>query len=295
MQFGDLYFMAGGRYDAVKIVNALATPEVGDGSACVHLSRGFNYVMPNGVAPPTSAMQPPSNRFSAPILSPIRNSSPAKASRSRRASSSMRVAWVTGQVAGDRRRLSIKQTNVVSTLPSITPVFGTQSGEVESKGGEIEVFARFYDRWSINGSYTYDKTEVLASSTAAEVGSPLADHAEEQIVVVRRLHAADRSVWAASGGGFGGRYTGGSAGSLPGPFNAGGFTLGSPLPCLTRCCITIRRSGVFAINGSNIFGRGIRRALLGARGLYLRRRPSGDRDSHPKVLKCGAHERHCRA
>ncbi len=33
----------------------------------------------------------------------------------------------------------IKQTNVVSTVPAITPVFGTQSGEVESKGGELEL------------------------------------------------------------------------------------------------------------------------------------------------------------
>lgn len=54
---------------------------------------------------------------------------------------------------------------MVSTSPSITPVFGTQSGEVESKGGELEFVARIHDQLSINGSYSYTRTEVLASGT----------------------------------------------------------------------------------------------------------------------------------
>ena len=40
----------------------------------------------------------------------------------------------------------LHQNNVVSTTPSITPVFGTQTGRVEVYGAELEFVARFYDQ-----------------------------------------------------------------------------------------------------------------------------------------------------
>jgi len=158
----------------------------------------------------------------------------------------------------------IKQTNVVSTSPSITPVFGTQSGEVESKGGEIEFVARFYDRLSINGSYTYDKTEVLASSTAAEVGSPLPTTPKNKLSLFVD-YTLQTGPLGGFGGGFGGRYTGTSAGSLPGPFNPVVY-FGQSSTLFDAMLHYDTPEWRVAINGSNIFGREYVARCSGAAG-----------------------------
>ena len=44
---------------------------------------------------------------------------------------------------------------------------GTQVGAVEVYGGEVELVARIRDRLSIDGSYSYNHSQVLASNVAA--------------------------------------------------------------------------------------------------------------------------------
>jgi iron complex outermembrane recepter protein len=112
----------------------------------------------------------------------------------------------------------IKQSNVVATLPAITPVFGTQTGEVEVKGAELEFVARFHDRLSINGSYSHNQSEVVNSGTAAEIGSPLPTTPKNKLsLFVDYTIQAGR--FGGLGFGLGGRYNSESAGALPGPFN----------------------------------------------------------------------------
>jgi iron complex outermembrane recepter protein len=253
MQFGDLYFMAGGRYDAVDIVNALATPESTTDQHAFTYRAGLNYVMANGVAPYISY----ATSFEPVLGTDSVTNQEFKPSKGKQVEAGVKF---DARGLGDGVKLlataavfQIKQTNVVSTEPSITPVFGTQSGEVESEGGEIEVVARFYDRWSINGSYTYDKTDVLASSTPAEVGSPLPTTPKNKLSLFVD-YTQQTGPLGGFGGGFGGRYTGSSAGSLPGPFNAVVY-FGQPSTLFDAMLHYDTPQWRVAINGSNIFDR----------------------------------------
>jgi iron complex outermembrane receptor protein len=253
MQFDNLYFMAGGRYDAVKVVNALASPESATDQHALTYRVGLNYVVPNGVAPYISY----ATSFEPVLGTDSVTHQEFKPSKGKQVEAGVKF---DARGLGDGVKLlataavfQIRQTNVVSTSPSITPVFGTQSGEVESKGGEIEVVARFYDRWSINGSYTYDKTDVLASSTAAEVGSPLPTTPKNKLSLFLD-YTQQTGPLGGFGGGFGGRYTGSSAGSLPGPFNAVVY-FGQSSTLFDAMLHYDTPSWRIALNGSNIFGK----------------------------------------
>jgi len=113
----------------------------------------------------------------------------------------------------------IKQNDVVSTGTSITPVFGTQTGQVEVRGAEAEVVARIREQLTINGSYTYSHSEVTRNTNVpAAVGAWLSTTPRHKasLFVDYTLQQG-----ALAGLGFGGgvRYSGKSAGSIPSAFN----------------------------------------------------------------------------
>ena len=253
MQFGDLYFMAGGRYDTVKIDNALAKPELVTDQHAFTYRAGLNYVMANGVAPYVSY----ATSFEPVLGTDSVTKQDFKPSKGKQVEAGVKFdARGLGEgvkLLASAAIFQIKQNNVVSTLPSITPVFGTQSGEVESKGGEIEFVARFYDRLSINGSYTYNETEVLASSTAAEVGSPLPTTPKNKLSLFVD-YTLQTGRLGGFGGGFGGRHTSTSAGSLPGAFNPVVY-FGQSATLVDAILHYDTPEWRAAINGSNIFGR----------------------------------------
>lgn len=112
----------------------------------------------------------------------------------------------------------IEQTNVVQTAPAVTPVFGTQVGEVEVKGVEFELVSRIDERLTINASYSYLDSEVTESTTAVEVGAPLPVTPKHKASAFVDYTFA-RGALAGFGAGAGVRYSSESAGSLPGPFN----------------------------------------------------------------------------
>ena len=218
MQFGDLYFLVGGRYDSVKVKNNLAAPVTNTTQHKFTYRAGVNYVMSNGVAPYISY---------ATSFEPVLGKDGVTGKDFQPSTGRQIEAGVKfdARGLGDGVKLfatvavfQIKQTNVVSTLPSITPVFGTQSGEVEVKGGEIEFVARFHDRLSINGSYSYNKSEVLKSGTAAEIGSPLPTTPKNKLSLFVD-YTLQKGHWGGFGFGVGARYHSSSAGALPGPFN----------------------------------------------------------------------------
>ena len=218
MQFGDLYFILGGRYDKVKIRNAIPNPVTETDQNKFTYRAGFNYVFSNGVAPYISY----ATSFE-PVLGTDsvtgKDFSPSKGKQIEAG-----VKW-DARGLGDGVKLlataavfQIKQTNVVSTSPSITPVFGTQTGEVESKGGELEFVARFHDQLAINGSYSYNKTEVTKSATLAEIGQPLPTSPKNKLSLFVD-YTLQTGTLGGLGFGLGGRYNSESAGSLPGLFN----------------------------------------------------------------------------
>jgi iron complex outermembrane recepter protein len=173
MKAGNLFFLAGGRYDTVKIENMLSTPTASTDQHKFTYRAGLNYVMENGVAPYVSY----ATSFEPVLGKDAVTGVDFKPSIGKQIEAGIKF---DARGLGEGVKLfataavfKIKQSNVVSTLPSITPVFGTQSGEVEVKGAELEFVARFHDRLSINGSYSHNQSEVVSSGTAAEIGSPL--------------------------------------------------------------------------------------------------------------------------
>jgi iron complex outermembrane recepter protein len=145
----------------------------------------------------------------------------------------------------------IKQSNIVSTAPSVTPVFGTQTGEVEVNGIEFEAVSRINDSLSINASYSFTDSEVVDSATVAEIGAELPVTPENKASLF--IDYTVRSGFLA-GFGFGGgvRYTSESQGALPGPFNPVVYTGedATLFDAIIRYDLTDWR---FALNASNLF------------------------------------------
>ena len=147
----------------------------------------------------------------------------------------------------------IKQKNVVQTAPSITPVFGRQIGEVEVWGAELEVVARIRDQWSINGSYSYNNSEVTGSGTPVEVGADLPTTPKHKVSLFVDYTQQQGSL-AGLGFGFGGRHTSRSAGGLPGP-HAPVIFYGESATLFDAIVHYDTPGWRFAINGSNIFDK----------------------------------------
>lgn len=224
-RLGDLYLTLGGRYDRVTSRYRPPFLAVTDPGTTTRSQQekftyrvGANYVTASGIAPYVSY----STSFE-PVLGTDSVTGRAYKPTSGR-------QW-EGGIKYDARGLpsdvkifataavfDIRQRNVVTTAPSVTPVFGTQAGEVEVYGGEVELVARIRNRWTINGSYSYNHSEVLASNVAAEIGAHLPTTPEHKASLFVN-HDVQRGALAGLGLGGGVRYTSSSAGSLPGPFN----------------------------------------------------------------------------
>jgi iron complex outermembrane receptor protein len=65
----------------------------------------------------------------------------------------------------------IRKKNVVTADPA-NPGFSATSGEVRSRGLELDFSGQLSEHWRINGSFVYDQVEVLKDNTL-EVGSSL--------------------------------------------------------------------------------------------------------------------------
>lgn len=248
---GDFYLTLGARQDWVKVDNRLAGAK--DDQDKFTWRAGATYVSDGGVAPYISY---------ATSFEPVLGTDSVTGDAFRPSSGRQ----IEGGVKFDARGLGdgvtlfataavfdIRQTNVVSTLPSVTPVFGTQSGEVEVYGGELELVARIRDRLTINASYSYNHSEVTESATAAEVGSPLPTTPRHKLSMLVD-YTRQTGALAGFGGGLGGRYTSRSAGSLPGAFNPVVY-YGEGATLLDAILHYDTPGWRFAVNGSNILDR----------------------------------------
>jgi iron complex outermembrane receptor protein len=253
MQFGSLYFLLGGRYDSVKIENNLAAPITTTDQHKFTYRAGLNYLFDSGVAPYIAF----GTSFEPVLGTDAVTGQEFKPSDGRQ---------VEGGVKFDARGLGegvklfatlaafkITQTNVVTTEPSITPVSGTQSGEVQVKGGELEFVARIHDQLAINGSYSYNHSEVTQSNVPAEIGQPLPTTPKNKFSLFSD-YTLQRGALAGFGFGAGVRYTSDSAGSLPGPFNPVVY-YGQSSTLFDAMLHYDLPSWRFSLNGSNIFDK----------------------------------------
>lgn len=248
---GNLYLTVSGRYDWVKIADFGGNTRTKQDKFTYR--AGANYVFDNGIAPYVSY---------ATSFEPVLGTDSVTMERFKPSSGNQIEGGLKfdgrglgegvklfGSIAGFR----IRQTNVVSTSPSITPVSGTQSGEVEVYGGEVEFVARIRDQLSINGSYSYTHSEVTRSGTAAELGAPLPTTPKHKASLFVDYNV-QRGSLAGLGFGAGARYTSTSAGSLPGAFNP--IVYFGESATLFDAIIHYDTPGWrFAVNGSNIFDK----------------------------------------
>lgn len=253
---GNLYLTVSGRYDWVKMsymtpfaAADVDTPLTKQKQHKFTWRAGANYVTESGFAPYVSY----ATSFEPVVGTDGVTLAPFKPSAGKQ--------W-EGGVKYDARGLGegikllitaavfkINQTNVVATAPSVSPVFGTQSGEVEVKGAELEFVARLHDQLSINGAYSYNDSEVKKSNVAAEIGAPLPVTPKHKASLFVD-YTFQKGALGGLGFGFGGRYTSSSAGSLPPVVYYGEAST------LFDAIIHYDRPGWrFAVNGSNIFNK----------------------------------------
>ncbi len=151
----------------------------------------------------------------------------------------------------------IEQSNVLTTDPSNVN-FQVQTGQVVSKGAELEVVTRIHERLSINASYTYTDAKVTRSNNPDEVGARLAAQPRHKASIF-----ADYTHTNGLGAGVGVRYLSNSDGvvALPGTIvTSGGVSLPatftSPATTLFDATLHYDIPGWrFAVNGSNLFDK----------------------------------------
>lgn len=249
---GNFYVTLNARQDWVNLRNDLAGGDTTKQEKFTY-RVGANYVFANGFAPYISY----ATSFEPVLGTDGVTGDPFKPSSGRQIEAGVKYNGADlpsdVKIFATAALFKINQKDVVQTSPSITPVFGTQVGEVEVWGGELEFVARIRDQWSINGSYSYNHSEVIESSTPVEEGARLPTTPKHKASLFVDYTFQQGSL-AGFGFGLGGRYTSKSAGSLPGPFNP--VVYFGEASTLFDAIVHYDLPGWrFSINGSNIFDK----------------------------------------
>ena len=249
---GDFYLTLNGRQDWLNTRNDAAGGDITKQDKFTY-RIGANYVSPSGIAPYISY----ATSFEPVIGTDSVTLQPFKPSTGRQVEAGVKYNGrdlpSDVKIFASAAIFKIWQKDVVQTAPAITPVFGTQVGEVEVWGGELEFVARIREQLSINGSYSYNHSEVTKSSTAAEVGAQLPVTPKHKASLFAD-YTVQQGTLAGFGGGFGVRYTSKSTGGLPGPFNP--VIYNGQSATLFDAILHYDIPGWrFAINGSNIFDK----------------------------------------
>jgi iron complex outermembrane receptor protein len=215
-----LFILLGGRYDTVKI-NSFGAPQK---EHKFTYRVGANYVTDMGLAPYVSY----STSFEPVLGHDSVTNEPFKPTS---------VTQWEGGLKYDARGLpsdiklfataalfDIKEKNFVVAQVGPTPIGGTQAGEVEVNGLELELVSRISQQLSINASYSYNHSEVKSNPNAPiDVGAPLPTTPKHKLSLFAD-YTIKHGMLAGLGGGAGVRYNSSSAGSLPsGTFPAVGF------------------------------------------------------------------------
>lgn len=206
---GGLIVTLGARYDWVKTQNRLAHAETDDGEASYR--AGLSYLFDNGLAPYVSyakSFQPEAGaEFDGDLFEPTTGEQVE-----------VGVKWDGRGLPEDVKVFAtaaayqIIQQNVL-TNDLANPGFQVQTGEVEVKGLELEVVARFRERLSVNASYTWTDTEVTESN-GPELGAELPVTPEHKLSALIDYTFQDGPL-AGLGASLGARYMSESAGNLP--------------------------------------------------------------------------------
>lgn len=213
LNVGKLFVTASGRYDWVSVTNNATGVTQKDHKFTYRV--GANYVTDSGIAPYVSY----ATSFEPVLGTDSIRLTPFVPTQSRQ---------FEGGVKLDARGLpsdvklfatiaafDIREKNFVVAQVGATPIGGTQGGEVEVYGAELELVARIREQLSINGSYSYNHSEIKSSANAAaDVGFPLPTTPKHKASIFAD-YTFQRGALAGFGFGGGLRYNSKSAGALP--------------------------------------------------------------------------------
>jgi len=146
----------------------------------------------------------------------------------------------------------IKQDNPLLTDPN-NVFMDIQTGRIVSKGVELETVARFYQKLSVNASYSFTDAKITRSDFAPEVGARLEATPRHKASLFVD-YTQDLGALAGLGAGGGVRYLSNSPGVTPSTIPAVLYT--SPAVTLFDATLHYDLPGWrFAINGSNILDK----------------------------------------
>ncbi|WP_338879070.1 TonB-dependent siderophore receptor [Achromobacter veterisilvae] len=161
----------GGRYDwySQKTENRLLNDDTDQDGTRFSGRAGLNYVMPNGVAPYVSYAQSflPNTGVSA----PVNGSAPFAPSRARQWEAGVKYQPPGSDSLYTVAVFDIKKSNVL-TNDLFNPGFQVASGEVQSRGVEVEGKFSLADGWDFTGSYTYVNAEITRANNATQGNRP---------------------------------------------------------------------------------------------------------------------------
>ncbi|MEM1187487.1 MAG: TonB-dependent siderophore receptor [Pseudomonadota bacterium] len=217
IELGKLFVTIGLRHDWVEIENALSSISTDQDAFTYRL--GLNYVTDSGLSPYASY----STSFEPLLGTDSLTGQEFDPSEGEQLELGIkydgRNLAESVDVFASASLFRITQSDIVSFGAGTTPVFGTQSGEVEVQGIELEFVARIDDRISLNAAYSYTDSEVTENeNNPLEVGEPLPVTPEHKVALFANYNF-QKGMFAGLGIGLGVRYVSESAGSLPGPFN----------------------------------------------------------------------------
>lgn len=163
----------------------------------------------------------------------------------------------------------IKQSNVVTDDPDQTSYPGgkVQTGEVVSKGLELELVTRIREQLSVNASYSYTDAKITESNIEAEVGARLSAQPRHKASLFVD-YTKSTGPLAGAGGGFGVRHLSSTPGNVPSAWVPIVYT--SPAVTLFDATLHYDIPGWrFAINGSNIFDKRYAGRCTGPMGCFF--------------------------
>lgn len=161
----------GGRYDwySQKTENRILNSDTDQSGSRFSGRAGVNYVMPNGVAPYVSFAQSflPNTGTSA----PANGSSTFAPSRGRQWEGGIKFQPPGSNALYTLAVFDIKKSNVL-TNDLQNPGFQVASGEVQSRGVELEGKFSLGDGWDFTGSYTYVRARITRANNGTEGNRP---------------------------------------------------------------------------------------------------------------------------
>jgi iron complex outermembrane receptor protein len=142
-----------------------------------------------------------------------------------------------------------------------------QTGEVVSKGAELELVTRIRQQLSINASYSFTDAKITRSNFAPELGARLSAQPRHKASLFVD-YTKSTGPLAGAGGGFGVRYLSDTPGNIPSAWVPLVYT--SPAATLFDATLHYDIPGWrLAVNGSNIFDKRYAGRCTGPMGCFF--------------------------